>query len=198
MFNKTYAYLSKYSGSILPNQRLCPINFCENTINHEAFLEMDAFNQILFEMFHFNALPTLLRNYDRYSMANGVESRMPYMDWRLVCFSFSLPWQSKIGGGYTKRILRESMKNLLNNSVRLRRDKIGWNAPTDSWLRNEFKEEIYFLISKNKDSEYFDNSMKIWKNFQDARNVNYKKGEETWSKLLPSLWEASLQNELWK
>ena len=40
--------------------------------------------------------------------------------------------------------------------------------------------------------------MKIWNNFQDSMDFNYKKGEETWSKLLPSLWEASLQNELWK
>ena len=195
---KAYVYLSNYSSLVFPPQILSPINFCEDTNNHDAFLEMDCLSQILFEMFHFNILPTLLRNYDRYSMANGVESRMPFMDWRLVCFSFSLPWYSKIGNGYTKSILRESMKNILNNDVRLRRDKIGWNAPTDSWLRNDLKEEINLLLLKNKDSKYFHNSMKIWKSFQDYKNLNYKKGEEAWTNLLPSLWEASLQNDLWK
>ena len=150
-------------------------------------------------MFQFNILPTLLRNYDRYSMANGVESRMPFMDWRLVCFSFSLPWQSKIGNGETKKILRESMKNILNNDVRLRRDKIGWNSPTHKWLRHQFKEEINYLLSKTKDSKYFRNSMKIWKSFQDDKNLNHKKSEETWSKLSLILWESSLQNnKLWK
>ena len=74
---------------------------------------MDIFNQTLFELFHFTVLPTLLRNYDRYSMANGVETRMPFMDWRLVCKTFSLPIQSKLGGSYTKRIQRDALKNIL-------------------------------------------------------------------------------------
>ena len=78
-------------------------------------------------------------------MANGVESRIPFMDWRWFVY-FLITWESKIGDGYTKRILRESMKNILNNDVRLRRDKIGWNAPTDSWMKNEFKEEINFAL----------------------------------------------------
>ena len=62
MFNKTYAYLSKFSQLSFPPQKSSPINYCEDTIKHDAFLEMDSFSQILFEMFHFNILPTLLRN----------------------------------------------------------------------------------------------------------------------------------------
>ena len=37
----------------------------------------------------------MLRNYDRYAMANGVEIRMPFMDHRIVAFALSLPWQRK-------------------------------------------------------------------------------------------------------
>ena len=63
---------------------------------------MDSFNQVLFDIFHYTTLPTLLRNYDKYSMASGVEIRMPFMDWRLVSKTFSLPSSYKIGGGFTK------------------------------------------------------------------------------------------------
>ena len=69
---------------------------------HSRYLELDIFSQVLYEIFHITILPTLLRNYDRYSMANGLEVRMPFMDWRLVCYTFALPMQSKVGGTYQK------------------------------------------------------------------------------------------------
>ena len=36
-------------------------------------------------------LPTILRNFDRVSMAHGIEVRMPFMDWRLVTYTMALP-----------------------------------------------------------------------------------------------------------
>ena len=42
-------------------------------------------------------------------MAHGLEIRMPFMDWRLVAYTFSLPLQAKVGGGFTKRIQRDSL-----------------------------------------------------------------------------------------
>jgi asparagine synthetase B (glutamine-hydrolysing) len=46
-------------------------------------------------------------------MASGVEIRMPFMDHRLVTYTFSLPWTSKVGGTYTKRIMRDALKGIL-------------------------------------------------------------------------------------
>ena len=108
--------------------------------NHNCFEEMDGLSQALYEIFHFTTLPTLLRNYDKYSMANGVEVRMPFMDWRLVCFVFSLPLKSKIGNGFTKRIQRDSLKGILQDEIRLRRDKIGWNSPSHEWFNTVLKD----------------------------------------------------------
>src|SRR5262249_206641 len=45
---------------------------------HPAYVQMDALTQALYDLFHTTVLPTLLRNYDRYSMASGVEIRMPF------------------------------------------------------------------------------------------------------------------------
>ncbi|MCQ3954164.1 MAG: asparagine synthase (glutamine-hydrolyzing) [Chloroflexi bacterium] len=59
------------------------------------------------EQVHFTHLPMNLRDFDRLSMAHGVEVRSPFMDWRLVTFAFAIPSAHKIGGGCAKRILRE-------------------------------------------------------------------------------------------
>jgi asparagine synthase (glutamine-hydrolysing) len=84
-------------------------------------------------------LPFLLHQYDRASMASGVECRMPFMDYRLVEFVFSLPLESLIGHGFTKRILRESMRGIIPEQVRTNRTKTGFNAPFAGWFSGELK-----------------------------------------------------------
>lgn len=100
----------------------------------------------LWDQFFVNPLPFLLHQYDRCSMASGVECRMPFMDYRLVEFIFSLPLTSRIGGGYTKRVLREAMKGLLPDNIRLNRLKAGFNAPFSDWLlgpmRDWFQDQL--------------------------------------------------------
>jgi asparagine synthase (glutamine-hydrolysing) len=95
--------------------------------------EMTPLQAMLFSWFHKGMLPTLLRNFDRASMAHGVETRMPFMDWRLVIYSFALPETSKIGGGFTKRILRQAMEGIMPDSIRLRRNKFGFVSPFTTW-----------------------------------------------------------------
>jgi len=111
---------------------------------HSPAMEADmarisSFNQLyktLYADFHYMHLPGVLRNFDRLSMAHGVEVRSPLMDWRLVTFAFAIPSEHKIGGGYTKRILRDAMKGILPEKVRTRTQKLGfpnldegWNSP---------------------------------------------------------------------
>ena len=88
----------------------------------------------LYRSFHHESLPRILRNFDAHAMGHGVEVRMPLLDRRLVCFAFSLPDSSKVSGGFTKRVLRESMRGLLPEQARLRCDKLGYNAPVARWL----------------------------------------------------------------
>jgi len=96
--------------------------------------EPSAAEEALYEAFHVTILPTLLRNFDRAGMQSGVEIRMPFMDWRLVCLLFSLPEASKLGGGFTKRILRDAMRGVLPEAVRTRTWKVGLNAPLVEWF----------------------------------------------------------------
>lgn len=89
---------------------------------------------IPYQSFHIGMLPTLLRNWDRASMRHGVEIRMPFMDWRLVTYVFSLPGTTKVNNGYSKKIVRDAMKNWMPESIRLRKNKIGVNAPMEEWF----------------------------------------------------------------
>ena len=157
--------------------------------SHPQFKKLDPFSQSLYECFHITALPTLLRNYDRYSMASGVEIRMPFMDHRLVTYTFSLPWTSKIGGTYTKRILRDALKGILPEKIRTRRDKIGWNAPLHEWFRGSLKNEIQEFIEPDSIPQKLKTD---WQQFQKKSNPNFRDGQIIWTSLMPELWKKSL------
>ena len=103
---------------------------------------MPVESRIPFEAFHTGILPTILRNFDRGSMQHSMEIRMPFMDYRLVSFIFSLPFQSKTGGGFSKRIVRDAMKNYIPESIRTRKWKVGLNAPMREWFSGELSEFI--------------------------------------------------------
>ena len=80
-----------------------------------------------------------LANFDRSSMAHGVQLRMPFMDWRLATFALALPEASRNGAGYTKRILRHAMDGLMPDAIRLSTAKLGFVSPLDQWSRAGLK-----------------------------------------------------------
>jgi asparagine synthase (glutamine-hydrolysing) len=96
--------------------------------------DLTPLSAMLYSAFHHGILPSILRNFDRLSMASGVEIRSPLLDWRLVTFALALPDDARIGGGWTKRILRDATQGLLPDDVRFRRDKKGFSSPMQDWL----------------------------------------------------------------
>ena len=101
---------------------------------------LDNLNRRLYRSSFENILPTLLRNYDRYSMINGVEIRMPFLDHRIVSFAFSIPGSSKVRNGFSKAIVRDAMKGLISDDIRLLKRKIGFNSPFTEWIKGPLKE----------------------------------------------------------
>lgn len=96
-------------------------------------------NRRLYRMFHATVLPTILRNFDRLSMAHGIEVRMPFMDWRLVTFTMALPDPWKSSQGYGKWIARQALNGYMPDSIRLNRRKIGFNSPMPGWLNGPLR-----------------------------------------------------------
>lgn len=79
-------------------------------------------------------LPMLLRFEDKSSMRFGVETRLPFLDYRLVEFAVSLDVGVKINRGWTKWPLRSAVNAILPENVVWRRNKIGFAAPDEVWL----------------------------------------------------------------
>lgn len=72
------------------------------------------------EMFSLNFywfMQTLLDRKDRMSMANGLEVRVPFCDYRVADYAFNLPWTFKAWGGREKGIVREAFRGLLPDSI---------------------------------------------------------------------------------
>lgn len=119
---------------------------------------MNQLNDGLYQDFHATLLPSILRNFDRCSMAHGIEVRMPLMDWRLVCMGFSLGAEAKIGGGYTKRVLRDAMAGLMPDTVRRRRSKLGFNSPMIEWLNGGMSNLVREVVTHRlwRESPFWD------------------------------------------
>lgn len=83
-------------------------------------------------------LHELLMKQDQMSMATSIESRVPFLDHKLVEYTCSLPERLKLRGGTTKYILRESMKGILPDAI-LTRAKMGFPVPIASWFRGAYR-----------------------------------------------------------
>lgn len=86
-------------------------------------------------------LHELLMKQDQMSMATSVESRVPFLDHKLVEFTAMMPETMKLRGGTTKYVLRESMKGVLPEQI-LSRSKMGFPVPIGSWFRGPFRPVI--------------------------------------------------------
>ncbi len=84
----------------------------------------------------FGSLATLLRYEDRNSMGHSVESRMPFLDFRVMQMGLALPTRLKIRNGYGKWILRKMAKNRIPDSIVNNRVKLAFALDAQSWLRN--------------------------------------------------------------
>lgn len=97
------------------------------------------------------SLPILLHYEDRNSMAHSVESRVPFLDVRIVEFLIALPDDYKIADGTTKRVLRQSMKGILPDRICNRMDKMGFVSPEALWVlrlaRDRFRSALECTVT---------------------------------------------------
>ncbi len=167
-------FLSRYSSS--------------NTITKDLY-GSKSLNDSLFAHFEFK-LEHLLKWEDRNSMHFSLESRVPFLDHRFVEKTLSLPSNIIIRKGMTKHILREAMQGVLPESIRLRKDKVGFDTPQDKWFRTDkFKNYIVELLN----SESFKNrgiidKFKAEKMFSDHLGKKMNISKEIWKWINLELW----------
>lgn len=105
------------------------------------WLEKTDANEILDKLLYVDSktyLHELLMKQDQMSMAASIESRVPFLDHKLVEFTAQMPTNMKLRGDTTKFLLKEAMKGILPDEI-LYRQKMGFPVPVGSWFRNEFK-----------------------------------------------------------
>jgi len=106
----------------------------------------------LFNHFEYK-LEHLLKWADLNSMRFSIESRMPFLDYRFVEQTLSLSSDNYIKKGTTKYILRESMKGILPEKIRLRYDKIGFATPEDEWFRESYFQDMIEKVLNNPNAK---------------------------------------------
>jgi asparagine synthase (glutamine-hydrolysing) len=133
------------------------------------------------------SLPMLLHYEDRNSMAHSIESRVPFIDYRLVEFIVGLPEDFKIKNGITKWILRCSLKKNLPEKILNRCDKMGFVTPEIQWL-NEFKNIFRneFLHGCNLLRQFIDSEKA--EVFFDANLLNIYESQFVWRTICLGKW----------
>jgi asparagine synthase (glutamine-hydrolysing) len=76
---------------------------------------------------------------------------VPFLDHRLVEFSIGLGDRHKLVGGDTKRVLRRAMRGILPETVRKRRDKLGFTTPEEAWFRGPLREAVHAGVAETLD-----------------------------------------------
>lgn len=87
-------------------------------------------------------------------MAHSIESRVPFLDYRLVEFVLGLPDAYKLSCGITKRVQRAAMSGILPDAIRDRMDKLGFVTPEEVWVRQQspdlFREKLDQAIAGSR------------------------------------------------
>lgn len=101
-------------------------------------------DRMLYNDYH-NMLSSILRTEDRMSMAHSIESRVPFLDYRLVELAASIPVAAKVSGDEPKLILKKVAQGKVPESIVDRR-KQGFSAPIDSWFMGALGSEVRELL----------------------------------------------------
>ena len=133
-------------------------------------------------------LHELLMKQDQMSMAASIESRVPFLDHKLVEFTAKMPREMKLRGGTTKWILREAMRGILPAEI-LDRPKMGFPVPIGGWFRGRFKHIVdeYVLGSCAMERGIFDGD--FVRKLVAEHNAGENHDERIWSLVNFEIWQ---------
>ena len=128
-------FTEEFLKKINDSNKICEIN-CSSRLNTRLCNDVIT-----------RSIPSLLHNEDGNSMAFSIESRVPFLDYRIVEFAIALDGKYKIKNQWTKWIIRKACSEYLPKEVSRRKDKMGFPAAFARWLRTgSSKEELKNII----------------------------------------------------
>jgi asparagine synthase (glutamine-hydrolysing) len=157
----------KKAKRIRPYRYLIPEALSEylfNTWNkkYNPFLPLNKqlqkdMNTTLMSLFHYS---------DRVSMGHSIESRVPFMDYRLVEFLATVPDAHKIHQGWTKLLARKAFDKKINDKIVWRKDKMGWPNPERYWFQEKHLNWSIDLVNASKTLQCLELNSQNKKSFQ--------------------------------
>ncbi len=165
-------------GTYSPFETFCGI-FNGKNVGKESYFD---------KMTHFDfktLLPALLQVEDRMSMAHGLESRVPFLDHPIVEFAATIPADTKFKDGSLKRLLINTMKETLPETITNRKDKMGFPVPLNEWLGTDLKGFVSDIFNSQnaKDRPYFNADQIL-----HGLNKESKFGRKIWGLLSLEIW----------
>lgn len=133
----------------------------------------------------------ILVKVDRAAMAYGLETRVPFLDHRIVEFSLATPMHYKIRGGQSKWLLRQLLARQVPKNL-FERPKQGFSLPLAEWLRGPLREWAEDLLTPQAlDSSGLLDSNMVRKTWQEhlTRKFNHQRG--LWTILMLQTWLKS-------
>lgn len=163
-----------------------PKNFKEHHWSSTS-LQGNLINQI-----KTSPLPSLLRYEDRNSMAFSVESRTPFMDYRLMEFTLGLPEEYVYRNGERKYILRKSFRGLVPDAILDRKDKMGFVSAEERWMKKDGKDWFMDKMTSSQNSLDILKDKKVAKFFQDTQSGEIPFSFDSWRILNFKHWYAEM------
>lgn len=200
--HKSWRHVKYMTFFLLPSSMRTKVRVMQRSYIDDAFVAKHKDSVIADKLYGTNTMEEMLIAHfeyklehlnkwgDRDTMAFGVEGRSPFLDKDLVEYSIALKDELKIKGGYTKFILREVMKGIMPEKVRLRVDKKGFTVPQDEWMRTEkFRKLVNDILNSESFAKrgYFkpEEAKKLYQRHLD-REINISKDIWKWINL--ELW----------
>jgi asparagine synthase (glutamine-hydrolysing) len=144
------------------------------------------FQKVLEDSFQYKILPIVLRAFDRLTMSQSIESRCPFMDFRIVEFTRALPLHLKVNSIGSKAILRELLKKYKKSYVFEKKQKLGFGSD----LMNFFADPV---IHKQFQQSIESSQLRNFTNLRRRAEKNIAKTKSEWGDFEP-IWKiASLE-----
>ena len=181
-----YMFSEKEIGALLPNSE---INLSiKDTWEKIDKMTLSDFEKIsLFDIQEYLAY-NLMYKMDSASMANGLEVRNPYLDYRVMEFCFNLPEEFKINNGTPKYLMKKLLRRYLPDELVYRR-KWGFPAPIGNWLNRDlsYLPEKWLEPGRIKAQGIFDDKQvaKYVHAFKSGKKFHDKR---LWSLIVFQMW----------
>lgn len=115
----------------------------------EKIKKEPRWNQLVYLYLRTYLMDQVLVKVDRASMANSLEVRVPFLDYKFVDFTNSIHYRNKIKGLEAKHLLKQLMKDKLPHNI-VYRKKQGFGVPLSAWFAKELKPFVLDILSPEK------------------------------------------------